>query len=332
MKRLLLLALLAVPCFALTTVQDTLYTATGAFCSGKVTLSWDTFTSPTDGHTVYEGTYEFPVTAAINGLSVSLEPGQYTASYNITPSGCAPAYEQWIVPSSPGTVNLAGVRSINPPVPYSLVSLAWLAQDGAVNGNGMCWTTLGGWGPGTCGGGGGGSMTWPGAAGLAVYAGSSAWGTSLTAPSGLQGVTFTSYVPSLTALGTAATATLGTSGATVPLLNTANTWSALQTVTSMTGSGGVVDMSGSTHTTPAKVGVTASKPAVCAIGEMYFATDATPGQNWYYCTASNTWTQQTGGGGGSGLSGSCTWSVLEAGSCGAGSLAAAMTWAEIEAL
>ena len=31
-------------------------------------------------------------------------------------------------------------------------------------------------------GGGGGSMTWPGAAGIAVYAGSSAWGTSLTAP------------------------------------------------------------------------------------------------------------------------------------------------------
>ena len=31
-------------------------------------------------------------------------------------------------------------------------------------------------------GGGGGSMTWPGAAGIAVYAGSSAWGTSLAAP------------------------------------------------------------------------------------------------------------------------------------------------------
>lgn len=30
----------------------------------------------------------------------------------------------------------------------------------------------------------GGSMTWPAAAGIAVYAGSSAWGTSLTAPSG----------------------------------------------------------------------------------------------------------------------------------------------------
>ena len=30
----------------------------------------------------------------------------------------------------------------------------------------------------------GGSMTWPSGAGIAVYAGSNAWGTSLTAPSG----------------------------------------------------------------------------------------------------------------------------------------------------
>lgn len=35
-----------------------------------------------------------------------------------------------------------------------------------------------------CGSGGGGSMTWPAAAGIAVYAGGSAWGTSLTAPTG----------------------------------------------------------------------------------------------------------------------------------------------------
>ena len=42
----------------------------------------------------------------------------------------------------------------------------------------------------------------------------------------------------------------------------------------------------------------------------------------------------TGGGGyyGSGLSATCTWSALEAGSCGAGSLTAVMTWAQIEAL
>jgi len=166
MKRLLLLALMCAPCFALTTVQDTLYTATGAFCSGTLTLSWDTFTSATDGHTVYQGMQEFPVTGAVNGLTVTLEPGQYTASYNITPSGCAPAYEQWIVPASPATVNLGGVRSILPPVPYSLVSPTWLAQDGATVGQSMCFLSSGQWGPGNCGGGSGG-MTWPAAAGPA---------------------------------------------------------------------------------------------------------------------------------------------------------------------
>lgn len=45
-------------------------------------------------------------------------------------------------------------------------------------------------------------------------------------------------------------------------------------------------------------GLTASKPATCAVGEVYFATDATAGQNWYFCTSINTWTQQLNSGGG----------------------------------
>lgn len=58
---------------------------------------------------------------------------------------------------------------------------------------------------------------------------------------------------------------------------------------------GTVDSSGATHTLPAAKGLTASKPATCTIGEEYFATDATAGQNKYLCTATNTWTQQKGG-------------------------------------
>lgn len=46
----------------------------------------------------------------------------------------------------------------------------------------------------------------------------------------------------------------------------------------------------------AKNGLAASKPATCAVGEVYFATDATAGQNWYFCTASNTWSPQAAGG------------------------------------
>ena len=54
------------------------------------------------------------------------------------------------------------------------------------------------------------------------------------------------------------------------------------------------DASGATYTLPAKRGTTAQLPATCTQGAEYFATDATPGQNKYLCTATNTWTQQTG--------------------------------------
>ncbi len=64
--------------------------------------------------------------------------------------------------------------------------------------------------------------------------------------------------------------------------------------------GGIQDFSGAAHTLPAKVGLMASVPATCTTGEMYFATDANPGQNWFYCTSANTWTAQIIGGGGSG--------------------------------
>jgi len=52
------------------------------------------------------------------------------------------------------------------------------------------------------------------------------------------------------------------------------------------------DASGATHTIPSKRGTTAQLPTTCTQGEEYFATDAVAGQNKYYCTASNTWTQQ----------------------------------------
>jgi len=47
-----------------------------------------------------------------------------------------------------------------------------------------------------------------------------------------------------------------------------------------------------------KFGLTASIPATCTTGDVYEATDATAGQNWYFCTATNTWTQQLNSGAG----------------------------------
>jgi hypothetical protein len=61
---------------------------------------------------------------------------------------------------------------------------------------------------------------------------------------------------------------------------------------------GVVNFGGATHTQPALKGGAASIPATCTQGEEYFATDATAGQNMYYCTSTNTWTQQLNSGAG----------------------------------
>jgi hypothetical protein len=59
---------------------------------------------------------------------------------------------------------------------------------------------------------------------------------------------------------------------------------------------GTQDFHAAAHTLPAVTGATAAKPSTCTTGELYFATDATAGQNWYSCTATNTWTQQQTGG------------------------------------
>ena len=51
-----------------------------------------------------------------------------------------------------------------------------------------------------------------------------------------------------------------------------------------------------TYAIAAKSGTVANIPVHCIPGYIYFATDATAGSNWYLCTATDTWTQQTGSG------------------------------------
>ncbi len=72
---------------------------------------------------------------------------------------------------------------------------------------------------------------------------------------------------------------------------------------------GVWDFTSVTRFHP-KSGTAASIPGTCTVGDIYFANDATAGQNFYYCTALNTWTQQLNSGGG----GSSAWSSLTNGS------------------
>lgn len=49
------------------------------------------------------------------------------------------------------------------------------------------------------------------------------------------------------------------------------------------------------QTGPVANGPLAQIPAVCTVGQIYFATNATAGQNLYFCTATNTWAQMSGG-------------------------------------
>jgi hypothetical protein len=156
MKRLLSLLILtlllsSLAPAALTPIQDILYRADDTLCSGYINVSWSAFTS-TGGLLIASGSLQSLVTNGV--LSVALEPGQYIVDYSLSPSGCQQASENWIVPTSTIPVDLATVRSLAAPTTYTLISLGWLAQGGAVVGQPMCW--LGStWGPGTCTGAGG---------------------------------------------------------------------------------------------------------------------------------------------------------------------------------
>ena len=74
-----------------------------------------------------------------------------------------------------------------------------------------------------------------------------------------------------------------------------------KTGASNTFSAGTQDMSGAAHTLTMKVVANVGAlPGTCTQGELTFVSAATAGQQIYECSATNTWTQQSGGGGGSG--------------------------------
>ncbi len=65
------------------------------------------------------------------------------------------------------------------------------------------------------------------------------------------------------------------------------------------GSVSAVDFSNAGGTAPVKSGSSTSRPAACAQGQIYFATDVAAGQNLYFCTVTGTpgvWTQMSGNG------------------------------------
>lgn len=62
--------------------------------------------------------------------------------------------------------------------------------------------------------------------------------------------------------------------------------------------GGSSGGSGSTLALLSQSGTLAAIPATCTAGQLYFATNATPGQNIYECASANSWTQQLNSGSG----------------------------------
>lgn len=71
------------------------------------------------------------------------------------------------------------------------------------------------------------------------------------------------------------------------------------------------DATGAASTAPAKTGT--SLPGTCIVGDLYFKSDATAGQNIYECQSTNTWTQQlNSGGSGGGSAGSPLFTYVNA--------------------
>jgi len=62
-----------------------------------------------------------------------------------------------------------------------------------------------------------------------------------------------------------------------------------------TGTQSAVDFTSAGSTAPVRTGLLAALPSGCTLGQLYFATDATAGQNLYMCTASGVWSLGTGG-------------------------------------
>lgn len=260
------------------TVQATLKKADGTLCNGSITLAYPTFTSP-DGQYNVAGSVTTTVTSGV--LSVTLEPGGYSAQYALAPDGCGPSVELWGVPQSPNPVTLAQVTTL---------------ASGFCSIQGTLWPIGCGYGIGT-------------ALPAACSVGQAFFLTSASAGSNWYGCT------------TANTWTLeGGGGGGSPsfsaITNGTNTGHTLtvgnSTVLAPTGTG-IINADqlngGTVPTTTQFLGSNSSNqviaapyigsalPGTCSVGQVFFLTSAMLGLNWYGCTSTNTWTQQGGSGG-----------------------------------
>jgi len=92
---------------------------------------------------------------------------------------------------------------------------------------------------------------------------------------------------------------------------------------------GALVASGAERTAPAKSGTTL--PAACTTGDQFFKTDAPAGENLYFCTAADTWTQMRSGGGVASVFGRSGAVVAQAGDYSFAQIAGTVSDAQIAA-
>lgn len=92
---------------------------------------------------------------------------------------------------------------------------------------------------------------------------------------------------------------------------------------------GALVASGAERTAPAKSGTTL--PATCTTGDQFFKTDAAAGENLYFCTAANTWSQMRSGGGVASVFGRSGAVTAQAGDYSFGQIAGTVSDAQIAA-
>ncbi len=187
-----------------------------------------------------------------------------------------------VTSSSPQTIQQ--ICAINPPSPGAVIPLQFLSNSGGSVGNCITLVSQSGilvpqWA--TCSGGGGGGITSINADSTAAQTLTKTNDTNLT----------------LTIVDNAAGDHKFNLGWTGTLAKGRNLATAVYTDQNNTFSTGFQDFGSVNHFRPL-AGILLSIPATCSVGEVYIATNATAGQNWYFCTSTNNWTQQLNSGGG----------------------------------
>jgi hypothetical protein len=176
-----------------TTVTGTLEGPDGLPANGFIAISATNPFTSADGYNVAPGppTANIPITNGTFTTSLIPNAGSYTttcsspsvcsyytARFNLASTlGTTQFTETWDVPST-GPVAYQNIIVTSPPSPSYAFPFAQLTPPSGCGTNQFPEWTGSAW---ICGAssGGGGSMTWPNAAGIAVYSGSSSWSTSL---------------------------------------------------------------------------------------------------------------------------------------------------------